>query len=79
MAFERGSVMRGVAAGVLALSMLGVTACASNKAPKTFSGQDEKTGFNPFKRLGGGEKAPAVPEEKAFEVPELLPANSAGD
>ncbi|MCA0356741.1 MAG: DUF3576 domain-containing protein [Proteobacteria bacterium] len=59
MAFERGSVMRGVAAGVLALSMLGVTACASNKAPKTFSGQEEKAGFNPFKRLGGGDKAPA--------------------
>lgn len=60
MAFERGSVMRGVAAGVLALSMLGVTACASNKAPETFSGQGEKSSLNPFKRFGGGDKAPAT-------------------
>jgi len=60
MAFERGSVMRGVAAGVLALSMLGVSACASNKDPKTFSGQEEKSSLNPFKRFGGGDKAPAT-------------------
>jgi hypothetical protein len=54
MAFERGSVMRGVAAGVLALSMLGMTACASNKPPKTMTVQGEKKGF-----LGiGGSKAP---------------------
>ena len=58
MAFERGSVMRGVAAGVLALSVLGVSACASNKAPKTFSAQGEKKGF-----LGiGGHKAPQTVE-----------------
>ena len=59
MAFERGSVMRGVAAGVLALSMLGMTACASNKPPKTFSTQSDEPGLNPFKRLRGGDKAPA--------------------
>jgi alkyl sulfatase BDS1-like metallo-beta-lactamase superfamily hydrolase len=38
--------------------------------------------FTPdFEILPGtaGEKAPALPQEKAFEVPELLPANSAGD
>ena len=58
MAFERGSVMRGVAAGVLALSMLGITAYASNKPPKTFSTQSDEPGFNPFKR--GGSKAPAT-------------------
>jgi hypothetical protein len=45
MAFERGSVMRGVAAGVLTLSMLGMTACASNKAPKTFAAEGQKKGF----------------------------------
>ena len=56
MAFERGSVMRGVAAGVLALSMLGVTACASNKPPKTFTAAGQKKGF-----LGlGGAKAPVT-------------------
>ena len=59
MAFERGSVMRGVAAGVLALSMLSMTACASNKPPKTFSTQSDEPGLNPFKRFGGGAKAPA--------------------
>jgi len=59
MAFERGSVLRGVAAGVLALSVLGVSACGSTKGPKTFSTQEEG-GFQPFKGLGlgGGAKAP---------------------
>ncbi len=52
MAFERGSVMRGVAAGVLALSMLGVTACASNKGPTVAS---EKKGFL---GIGGSKSAP---------------------
>ncbi len=56
MAFERGSVMRGLAAGVLALSMLGMTACASNKAPKTFSTQGEKKGFL---GIGGSKDTPA--------------------
>ena len=60
MAFERGSVLRGVAAGVLALSVMGVSACSSSKPPKTFQTQEEG-GFQPFKRLGlgGGDKAPA--------------------
>lgn len=58
MAFERGSVLRGVAAGVLALSVLGVSACGSTKGPKTFSTQEEG-GFQPFKMLGVGSKAPA--------------------
>ncbi len=58
MAFERGSVMRGVAAGVLALSLLGLGACASSKPPKTFSTQSEEPGLNPFKRLGGHKQAP---------------------
>lgn len=56
MAFERGSVLRGVAAGVLALSVLGVSACGSTKGPKTFSTQEEG-GFHPF-GLGKGGKAP---------------------
>lgn len=53
MAFERGSVMRGVAAGVLALSMLGVTACASNKAPSSLN---EKKGFL---GIGGSKSTPS--------------------
>ena len=56
MAFERGSVLRGVAAGVLALSVIGVGACSSNKPPKTFSTQEEG-GFSPFKL--GRKSAPA--------------------
>ena len=59
MAFERGSVLRGVAAGVLALSVLAVGACSSN-APKTFSTQSDEPGFNPFKGRGGG-KSTAQP------------------
>ncbi|NQE62326.1 hypothetical protein E1H18_2582 [Caulobacter sp. RHG1] len=55
MAFERGSVMRGVAAGVLALSMLGVAACGSS--PKSFSAEGEKKGF-----LGIGGKKATAPE-----------------
>lgn len=58
MAFERGSVMRGVAAGVLALSMLGTAACSSNKPPKTFSAQGEKKGFLGIG--GGSKKAPST-------------------
>ena len=59
MAFERGSVLRGVAAGVLALSVVvGVSACGSTKGPKTFTTQSDEPGFNPFKR--GGSKAPAT-------------------
>jgi hypothetical protein len=39
--------------------MLGMTACASNKPPKTFSTQSDEPGLNPFKRFGGGgNKAP---------------------
>ena len=48
MAFERGSVMRGVAAGVLALSMLGVSACGST--PKAAAAKDGGFSLNPFKR-----------------------------
>jgi hypothetical protein len=59
MAFERGSVLRGVAAGVLALSVVvGVSACGSTKGPRTFTSQSDEPGFNPFKR--GGSKAPAA-------------------
>ncbi|ALL15077.1 hypothetical protein AQ619_17860 [Caulobacter henricii] len=62
MAFERGSVLRGVVAGMLALSVLGLSACGSTKGPKVFQtvSQDDVGGFNPFKGLGGGGgKAPA--------------------
>jgi len=41
-------MLRGVAAGVLALSVLGVAACSSNKPPKTFTSQSEEPGFQPF-------------------------------
>jgi len=58
MAFERGSVLRGVAASVLALSVLaGVSACGSTKGPKTFSTQSDEPGFNPFNFGRGGSKA----------------------
>ena len=57
MAFERGSVLRGVAAGVLTLSVLvGVSACSSSP-PKTFSTQNDEPGFNPFKFGRGGKQA----------------------
>ena len=60
MAFERGSVLRGVAAGVLALSVLGVTACGTTKGPKVFSTvSDDGGGFSPFKFGKGGGKAAA--------------------
>ena len=60
MAFERGSVLRGVAAGVLALSVVaGVSACGSTKGPKTFSTQSDEPGFNPF-RFGGSKQAPVA-------------------
>ncbi|MDE1152591.1 MAG: DUF3576 domain-containing protein [Micavibrio sp.] len=60
MAFERGSVLRGVAAGVLALTVVaGVSACGSTKGPKTFTTQSDEPGFNPFKRHGGSQ-APAA-------------------
>jgi hypothetical protein len=66
MAFERGSVMRGVAAGVLALSMLGVSACSSTP-PKTFSTQTpDEPGLNPFKRFGGRNKV--APSEGSIGV-----------
>jgi hypothetical protein len=55
MAFERGSVLRGVAAGVLALTVLtGVSACGGNKGGGQFTTQDSEPGFNPFKGRGGG-------------------------
>ncbi|MBC7668776.1 DUF3576 domain-containing protein [Caulobacter sp. DWR3-1-2] len=60
MAFERGSVLRGVAAGVLALSVVvGVSACGSTKGPRTFTSQSDEPGFNPF-NLGRSKQAPAA-------------------
>lgn len=59
MAFERGSMLRGVAAGVLALSVLGVSACGSNKPPKTFTSQSEEPGFRPFGLFKKAPKAAA--------------------
>ena len=62
MAFERGSVLRGVAAGVLALTVLtGVSACGGNKGGGQFTTQDNEPGFNPFKGRGGGGKTTAQP------------------
>jgi len=59
MAFERGSVLRGVAAGVLALTVLtGVSACGGNRGGGTFTTQSDEPGFNPFKGRGGGTAAP---------------------
>ena len=61
MAFERGSVLRGVAAGVLALTVVtGLSACGSTKGPKTFTSQSDEPGFNPFRMGHGGGKAPAA-------------------
>ena len=61
MAFERGSVLRGVAAGVLALSVVvGVSACGSTKGPRTFTSQSDEPGFNPFRHHGGSKAAPAA-------------------
>jgi hypothetical protein len=58
MAFERGSVLRGVAAGVLALTVLtGVSACGGNKGGGQFVTQDNEPGFHPFRR-GGSKAAP---------------------
>lgn len=57
MAFKRGSVLRGVAAGVLALSVLGVSACGSTKGPKTFSTISEDDGGFSVLGLGKGKKA----------------------
>ena len=51
MPFERGNLMRGVTAGVLALSLTGLGACASTKAPKT---THDKEGFSLFHPFGGG-------------------------
>ena len=59
MAFERGSVLRGVAAGVLALTVLtGVSACGGNKGGGQFTTQDNEPGFNPFEGRHGGKSAP---------------------
>ena len=67
MAFERGSVLRGVAAGVLALTVLtGVSACGGNKGGGTFTTQSDEPGFNPFKGKGGGGKA--APQSGAIGV-----------
>ena len=56
MAFKRGSVLHGIAAGVLALSVVGLAACGSTKGPKTFTNQDNG-GFS-LLGLGKGKKAP---------------------
>ncbi|MBW8859349.1 MAG: DUF3576 domain-containing protein [Caulobacter sp.] len=55
MAFERGSVLRGVAAGVLALTVLtGVSACGGNKGGGAFTTQSDEPGFKLFGGRGGG-------------------------
>ena len=47
MAFAGRSWMRIVSAGVLAVGLMGVSACGSSGAPRTFQTQEEG-GFNPF-------------------------------
>ncbi len=66
MAFKRGSVLRGVAAGVLTLSVLGVSACGSTKGPKTFSTQEEG-GFS-LLGLGKGKASKAPVSEGSIGV-----------
>ncbi|MBO9710054.1 MAG: DUF3576 domain-containing protein [Caulobacter sp.] len=57
MAFERGSVLRGVAAGVLALTVLtGVSACGGNKGGDQLNGGSS---LNPFRGRG----AKAAPQQ----------------
>jgi len=70
MAFERGSVLRGVAAGVLALTVLtGVSACGGNKGGGTFVTQEEG-GWSPFKGRSGGKKS--SPQAGAIGVNSFL-------
>ncbi len=52
MAFARRSWMRVASVGVLALSLVGVSACGSTGGARTFQAQDEGRGF-----LGIGRKA----------------------
>jgi len=60
MPFERGNWMRGVTAGVLALSLVSLGACSTTKAPKSQSGG----GFSLFHPLGGGKsKGPQAPSD----------------
>lgn len=49
MPFERGNWMRGMTAGVLALSLAALGACSTTKAPKSQDG-----GFSLLHPLGGG-------------------------
>jgi hypothetical protein len=63
MPFVRGVWMRGVAAGVLALSL---AACSSGGGPRTFQTQ-EPGGFNPFK-FGGGAKASTPGDQPSIGV-----------
>ena len=67
MPFERGNWMRGMTAGVLALSLTALGACSSTKGPKTFQTQ-ESGGFslNPFG--GGKSRSPAASDAPAIGV-----------
>lgn len=63
MPFERGYWMRGMTAGVLALSLTALGACASNTAPKTLQTQDSG-GFSLLHPFGGGKpKAVQAPND----------------
>ena len=60
MPFERGNWMRGVTAGILALSLVSLGACSTTKAPKSQSGG----GFSLMHPLGGGSsKGPQAPSD----------------
>ena len=48
MAFARSPWMRVVSVGVLALSLVGVTACGSTGGTRTFQTQEDGGGFHPF-------------------------------
>ena len=61
MAFVRGSVMRGVAAGLLALSLAGVAGCGAfgRDGPRVVQSQEDDTGFRLFGRRERAADGPA--------------------
>jgi hypothetical protein len=67
MPFVRGVWMRGVAAGVLALSVAALGACSSGSGPRTYQTQ-KPGGFSLFHMGGGGGKASTPSDQPAIGV-----------
>ena len=57
MAFKRNTLRAGISAGVMVLSLAGLSACGSNSGSRTFQTQEEGGGFRLF---GGGGRAAAA-------------------